>query len=120
MKSVSKTVDAYIKKFPANIQLVLKKIRQIIQAAAPEAVETISYGMPGYKLNGKPLVYFAGWKTHIGFYATPSGNLAFQKEISIYKSSKGAIQFLLSEPVPYTLIKKIVLFRVKEVQVKKK
>ncbi len=115
----SKEVDLYIEKLPASTQKILKKIRQIITKAAPSAVESISYGMPGYKLHGKPLVYFAGWKTHVGLYATPSGNTAFQKQIEKYKSSKGAIQFQMTEPIPYDLIKKIVLFRVKEVAAKK-
>jgi uncharacterized protein YdhG (YjbR/CyaY superfamily) len=72
--------------------------------------------MPTFKLNGKYLVYFAAWKNHIGFYATPSGNDAFQKELSKYKVAKGSIQFPLSEPIPYDLIKKIAEFRKKEVK----
>ena len=114
------TVDAYIKKFPANTQRVLKKIRQIIRSAAPKAEESISYGMAAYKLHAKPLVYFAGWKTHVGLYALPSGTAAFKKELIGYKTAKGSIQFQLGETIPYDLIRKIVLFRVNELQVKKK
>jgi uncharacterized protein YdhG (YjbR/CyaY superfamily) len=115
-----KTVDAYIASFPKEVQGILEKIRQAIRRAAPDAVETISYQIPTFKLNGKSLVYFAAWKEHIGFYAMPSGNAAFKKELSQYKAAKGSIRFPLEEPIPYDLIKKIVMFRVKETQVKKK
>ena len=71
--------------------------------------------MPAFKLNGKVLVYFAAWKRHIRFYALPSGNLEFKKELSAYKVSKSAIQFPLDQPIPYDLIKKILKFRMKEV-----
>lgn len=115
-----KTVDEYIQQFPKDVQGILKKIRQIICTAAPKAEESISYGMAGYKLNGKALIYFGGWKTHIGLYALPSGTAAFRKELTKYKTSKGTIQFQLEKRVPYGLVKKIVLFRVKEVNTKKK
>lgn len=112
------SVDDYLASFPADVRVILEKIRSLVRKEAPGAVEGISYGMPGFKLNGKPLVYFAGWKEHIGFYALPSGNLAFKKELARYKTSKGAIQFRLDEPIPYDLIKKIVSFRIKENQKK--
>ena len=111
-----KTTDDYIKTFPRDIQIILEKIREIIQKAAPEAEESISYQMPAFKLKGKPLVYFAAWKNHIGFYATPSGNKAFKKELSVYKGAKGSVQFQTDKPIPYDLIKKIVVFRMKKNQ----
>jgi uncharacterized protein YdhG (YjbR/CyaY superfamily) len=114
------TMDAYIASVPTEVQDILEKIRHTIQKAAPGAVETISYQIPTFKLSGKNLVYFAAWKEHIGFYAMPSGNAAFKKELSQYKVAKGSIRFPLEEPIPYDLIKKIVMFRVKETQVKKK
>ena len=114
------TMDAYIASVPKEIQGILEKIRQTIRKAAPGAVEAISYQIPTFKLNGKNLVHFAAWKDHIGFYATPSGNAAFKKELSRYKVAKGSIQFPLDEPIPYDLVAKMVLFRVKETQVKKK
>jgi uncharacterized protein YdhG (YjbR/CyaY superfamily) len=114
------TMDTYIATFPKEVQSILEKIRQTIRKAAPDAVEAISYQIPTYKLNGKNLVHFAAWKEHIGFYATPSGNAAFKKELSKYKVAKGSIQFPLEEPIPYDLVKKIVMFRVKETQVQKK
>lgn len=107
------TVDAYIESFPKEVQLILKKIRAIIHTVAPDATEGISYGMPGYKLNKKPLVYFAAFKNHIGFYATPSGHSAFKKELSKYKEGKGSVQFPLAEAIPYDLIERMIHFRVK-------
>lgn len=110
------TVDAYINRFPEDVRRVLKRMRQTILTAAPGAVESISYQMPAYKLDGKPLVYFAGWKTHVGFYPIPSGVAAFEKELSRYKRAKGSVQFPLDRPIPYGLVKRIVRFRVKELR----
>ncbi len=114
MNTQVKTFGEYVKLHPKNVQLILKKIREIVRSGASSAVESISYGMPAYKLNGKPLVYFGAYKKHIGFYPTPSGTAKFKKELSKYKSGKGSAQFQLDEPMPFSLIKKIVLFRVKE------
>ena len=114
------TIDAYIATFPKEVQGILEKIRQTIGKAAPGAVEAISYQIPTFKLNGKNLVHFAAWKDHIGFYATPSGNAAFKKELSHYKVAKGSTQFPLENPIPYDLVTKMVLFRMKETQLKKK
>ena len=107
-------VDHYIAGFPAAVKKRLEEIRQTIRDNAPDAVEGISYGMPGFKYLGKPLVYFAGYENHIGFYATPTGHEAFKKDLAGYKTGKGSVQFPLTEPLPLALIKKIVLFRVKE------
>lgn len=115
----AKTIEEYIQTFPENIQKILQKVRRTIYKAAPGAVETINYQMPTFKLNGKNLVHFAAWKSHIGFYATPSGNTAFKKELSNYKGAKGSVQFPIEEPIPYDLIEKIVVFRVKENLAKK-
>ena len=103
----------YLRLFPASTQKILKLIRNTIKKAAPKAEETMSYGMPAFKLNG-PLVYFAGYKNHIGLYATPSGHSAFKKELARYKQGKGSVQFPMDEPMPLALITKIVKFRVKE------
>ena len=114
------TMDAYIASFPKEVEGILEKIRRTIRIAVPRAVEAISYQIPTFKLNGGNLVHFAAWKDHIGFYATPAGNVAFKKELARYKVAKGSIQFTLDEPIPYDLVTKIVEFRVKETQVKKK
>jgi uncharacterized protein YdhG (YjbR/CyaY superfamily) len=113
MDTKYQTIDEYIRTFPADVQNILEKMRQTIHEAAPEAVETISYQMPAFKLNSI-LVYFAAHKSHIGFYPTSSGIEAFKAELSPYKFSKGVVQFPLDKPVPLDLVKKIVAFRVKE------
>jgi uncharacterized protein YdhG (YjbR/CyaY superfamily) len=110
------SVDEYIASQSPEMQDLLGKVRNTIQKAAPGAVESISYAMPAYKFNGKPLVYFALNKSHLGFYATPSANIAFSEELKEYKSSKGAIQFPLNQPVPYGLIRKIVQYKLKEIK----
>ena len=110
----ARTIDEYIAGFPPDIQKVLQEVRATIKQAAPEAEETISYAIPTFTLNKKYLVYFAGYKNHIGLYATPTGNEAFKKELSLYKTGKGSIQFPLDKPMPLELITKIVRFRVKE------
>ena len=112
------TTDGYIAKFPPAVRKVLQKMRAAIKRAAPQAKEKISYGMPAFELHGN-LVYFAGYKTHIGFYATPTGHAAFAKELSRYKTGKGSVQFPLAEPLPVKLIEKIVKSRVKENLAKK-
>ena len=107
-------VNQYINAFPIEIQQIAYKIRSIIKNEAPNYEESISYGMPAYKTFGKPLVYFAIYKNHIGFYATPSGHSQFSTALSKYKQGKGSVQFPLDATIPYELIKEIVAFRVKE------
>jgi uncharacterized protein YdhG (YjbR/CyaY superfamily) len=107
-------IDLYISNFPPEIQALLEQVRTTIRNAAQEAEESMAYGMPAYKLKGKPLVYFAGFRNHIGFYATPSGHSEFAKELSKYKQGKGSVQFPLNQPIPYELIAQIVEFRVVE------
>jgi uncharacterized protein YdhG (YjbR/CyaY superfamily) len=114
MKTTFTNVDQYIQGFEEETQERLIAIRKLIRETAPEAEESISYGMPAYKVNGKPLVYFAGYKSHVGFYATPTGHKAFEKELSKYKQGKGSVQFPLNEVLPVKLIKEIVLFRLAE------
>ena len=106
------TIDEYIAGFPKDIQQLLKTMRSTIQKAAPKAEEAIKYAMPTYVLNGN-LVHFAAFKNHIGFYPAPDGITSFKKELAIYKTSKGAIQFPLDKPLPLGLIKEIVRYRVK-------
>jgi len=107
------TIDEYIGTFPKNVQDILQKLRQTIRKAAPEAEETISYQIPTFKLNGN-LVHFAAWKNHIGFYPTSTAIRAFKKDLSRYQGAKGSVQFPINEPLPLSLISKIVKFRVKE------
>jgi len=107
------TIDAYIAGFPNNIQKMLEQIRATIKQAAPEAEETIKYGIPTFTLNGN-LVHFAAFKNHIGFYPTPTGIDSFKKELSVYKGAKGSVQFPLDKPLPLELIAQIVKFRVQK------
>ncbi len=112
-------IDAYITGFDKPVQKRLQQVRATIQKAAPEAQEAIKYAMPAFTLNGN-LVYFAAFQNHIGFYALPSGNEAFQKQLAAYKTGKGSIRFPHNEPLPLDLITQIVQFRVKENAAKKK
>ena len=107
------SIDEYIKSFPKEIQDILQQIRITIRKAAPNAEEAISQAIPTFKLNGN-LVHFAAFKNHIGFYPAPKSNVAFKKELSVYKGGKGTVQFPLDKPMPLNLITKIVKFRVKE------
>lgn len=110
------TVPKYIETFPAGVQKQLRQLRTLIKKLAPKAEEKISYGMPAYKLDSKPFAYFAAHKEHIGFYATPSANLAFKKELSNYVSRKGSVQFPLDKPLPVSLITKILKFKINELK----
>jgi len=107
-------IDEYIADFPKETQIILNKIRTTIKKLIPESEETISYAMPSFKMHKKAIVYFAGYKNHIGFYATPTGHKEFKEELSNYKQGKGSVQFPLDKPIPYDLIKRIVKFRVTE------
>jgi uncharacterized protein YdhG (YjbR/CyaY superfamily) len=112
-----KSINEYIRRFPSKTQKMLREMRSVIRSAAPEAGETVSYGIPTFTLNGN-LVHFAAHKNHIGFYPTPSGIAAFRKELAGYESAKGTVRFPLDEPLPLPLIRRIVVFRVAE-QLKK-
>ncbi len=105
-------IDEYISAQPEKLRGLLEKLRHAIHSAAPEAEEAISYRMPAFKLNGI-LVYFAGCRNHIGFYPTGSGIDAFKKDLKAYKGTKGSVHFPLDKPLPLSLIRKIVQFRVR-------
>jgi len=112
-KTIPATVNDYIAASESHVKKPLQQVREAIRSAAPKAEEIISYQMPAYKQNGM-VVFFAGYKNHIGFYPTASGIENFKNEIAKYKWSKGAIQFPLDKPLPLSLIKKIVKFKLKE------
>ena len=111
-KNKIESIDDYIKSYPPDVQKILQEIRKTIKKMAPEAEEAISYQIPTFKLNGN-LVHFAAFKKHIGFYPGSKAINVFKKEIASYKSSKGTVQFPLEKPMPLSLIKKIVDYRVK-------
>jgi uncharacterized protein YdhG (YjbR/CyaY superfamily) len=108
-----KNIDDYAGRFPKEVQQLLKNMRLAIKKAAPQAKETISYGIPAFTLNGM-LVWFAAFKSHIGFYPRASAIAAFKKELSAYKRAKGSVQFPFDEPLPLALVSRIVKFRVQQ------
>jgi uncharacterized protein YdhG (YjbR/CyaY superfamily) len=115
-KTDLKSVDQYIASHPEAVQRVLKRVRSTIRKAVPGAEEVISYRIPTYKLHGRPVLYFAGWKQHYSLYPS-TGHLvaALKDQLAPYEISKGTIRFPLSEPVPVKLIESIARFRAKEV-----
>ncbi len=110
------SIDEYITSFSENTAAVLNQLRSLINKIAPKALESISYGMPAFKVNGKPLIYFAGYKNHIGLYALPNTHKAFSLQLAKYKQGKGSVQFPLREPLPLQLITKIIKYRLKELE----
>jgi uncharacterized protein YdhG (YjbR/CyaY superfamily) len=102
------TVDEYIDGFPDDTKKVLRRIRRVVKKVIPKAEETISYGIPTFKLNDSYVVYFAGFKKHVSVYPTPAGSVAFEKNIAPYRSGKGTAQFELGKPIPEKLIIQIV------------
>jgi uncharacterized protein YdhG (YjbR/CyaY superfamily) len=112
-RSTAGSIDEYIAEFPADTQTTLRELRAIIQAAAPDAKETMSYAIPTFDLHGH-LVHFAAFKNHVGFYPTSSGIEAFGQELTPYKSAKGSVRFPLGRPLPADLISRIVQFRAEE------
>lgn len=111
--AASEDVDAYIAKYPDEVQRILQSIRKTIQTAAPDATELISYQMPAFRQHGI-LVYFAAWKKHIGLYPPISGHEAIEQQAARYAGPKGNLQFPLNEPIPHDLIRRIVKLRVKQ------
>src|SRR6516225_11776587 len=112
-KKTLRNFDAYLERFPNKVQRLLQEMRLTIKKAAPQAKETISYGIPAFTLNGL-LVWFAAHKNHIGFYPRASAIAAFKKELSAYKGAKGSVQFPFDKPLPLALVSRMVKFRVKE------
>ncbi len=110
------TVEEYLNQFQDLVYHRLVAIREMISTHFPDAVESISYGMPAYKLNKKPLVYFAGYEKHIGIYATPGAQAKMQTELKGYKQGKGSVQFPNSADFPLDLIKELIAVRAKEIE----
>lgn len=107
-KTHFQSIDEYIVACPPESQAYLKQIRKLIHTLAPAATEKISYQIAAFELNGRNLVYFAGWKKHISLYPIPAGGEAFEKEISRYVDGKGTLKFPLDEPMPMKLVRKII------------
>jgi uncharacterized protein YdhG (YjbR/CyaY superfamily) len=120
-KTNFKSVNEYVASKSAEVQRVLKAVRSTIRKALPQAEEAISYQIPTYRLNGVPVLYFAGWKEHYSLYPVGSALLAeFKDELDSYEVAKGTIRFPLSEPVPLKLIARIAKFRAKQLSVRDK
>ena len=111
-------VDSYIASFPRDVQTLLKQIRRTIRSEAPEASEVISYNIPAYRQNGM-LVYFAGFKHHIGLYPPVRGNAALLKAVAKYAGPKGNLQFPYDQPLPLALVSRIVRYKVKQNKAKR-
>jgi uncharacterized protein YdhG (YjbR/CyaY superfamily) len=119
---MSKSSDAfneYVVRFPPTVRSRLRALRRTIMAAAPEAVETMSYEMPAFRLDGI-LVYFAGFKNHIGFYPRASAIRKFSKELAGFEPNKGSVRFPHDEPLPLSLVTRMVKFRKRENRAKAK
>lgn len=108
---MGKDVAVYIEQFDDEARSRLEQLRALVKTEVPDAIESLSYGLVGYKLQGKPLVYFGGFKSHIGFYATPNGHEAFKDEFSKYKQGKGSVQLPLDQPLPIDLLRRVVQYR---------
>ena len=104
-------VEGYINQFDGEVKKRLLTLRELVKAESPDSTEAYSYGLVGYKRNGKPLVYFGGFKSHVGFYATPNGHEAFADDFAKYKQGKGSVQLPLTQPLPVDLIKRVVQYR---------
>lgn len=109
------TIDEYIAALPPPARSVPESIRQTIRLAAPDCVETISYQMPGFKWNGKKLIHFGAWKTHIGLYPIPKGTPPFAKQVAPYVAGKGTLRLPLRDPIPHDIVRAMVTFRMKEI-----
>ncbi len=112
-RAAPKTIDDYVAAFPPPVREILEKIRRTIQSAAPDAQETISYGIPTFTWNGT-LVHFAAFKKHIGFYPPVRGDARLLKAVAPYAGKKGNLRFPLDQPIPYDLIKRIARLRVRQ------
>ena len=110
-----KTIDEYIDRCAPQAQPMLRRLRATIAKAAPDATETISYGIPAFKLR-RILVYFAAFKHHIGLYPPVKGNAALEKAIAPYAGEKGNLRFPIERKIPYALISRIAKFRATQSQ----
>ncbi len=110
----AKTIDEYLKTLPDGARVAIEQIRQAIHRAAPDAVETISYGMPTFDRNGKHLVFVAGWKRHVSLYPTPAGDDSYQEAIAPYRAAKSSLHFPLSQPMPAPLVEQTVALLLEE------
>ncbi|OQB05903.1 MAG: hypothetical protein BWY19_00682 [bacterium ADurb.Bin212] len=105
------TVEKYIASQPSKQSEILQKIRELVKAEMPDAEEAMGYGVASFRLNGKPLLYYAAFKNHIGIYPVPKADGKLADEIKKYQTGKGTMQFILDKPIPYNFIKSLVRAR---------
>ncbi|MBL1073756.1 DUF1801 domain-containing protein [Nocardia sp. 2] len=98
------TVDDYLAGFPDDVRAVLERIRATLHAAVPDGTEDISYQIPTIRVDGRAVVYLAGWKQHVSVYPVPAGDAAFEEAIAPYRAGRGTLKFPLHKPIPYELI----------------
>ncbi|MBV1852716.1 iron chaperone [Catellatospora tritici] len=101
------TVEDYLAALPDDVQAVLRRVRQTVLAAVPDGAEKISYGIPTVTLNGKSVVYFSGWKSHVSVYPVPGGDDGLDQDMATYRAGKGTLKFPLSKPIPYELVGRV-------------
>jgi len=116
--SANQNIDDYIRSFPKQTQVILKKIRQIIKKAAPKATETISYQMPAFKLDGRILIYFAAWARHFSLYPASDIMVKSIPGLEKFRVSTGTLKFPSDKPLPFDLITKVVKYKIKELAAK--
>ncbi len=116
MTNNTNDVDTYIAQFNGETRQRLERLRALVRETAPDAEESFSYGLVGYKRNSKPLVYFGGFEHHVGFYATPNGHEAFKEEFANYKQGKGSVQLPLDQPLPEALIRRVIEYRISQTE----
>ncbi len=115
-RTTAATIEEYIAAFPAEKQARLEEMRAIVREEAPDATETISYAIPTFDLKGRHLCHFAAFTNHLSFFPTGKGAEAFADELKAYKGGRGTVQFPYSQPLPVDLIRRIVRYRVGQVQ----
>lgn len=113
-KMANREIDQFIDKFPTEVKDRLLKIRDLVKKLVPEAEEAMGYGVPSFKFNGKPLIYYAAFAKHIGIYPVPEAEGELLAKIKKYQTGKGTMQFLHNEPMPYDFIEKIIKLRVEQ------
>ena len=104
----AKTVDDYIRSFPPDVQVVLETLRGLVRRVLPDAEESISYGIPAYRVGGADIVYFAGWQRHTSLYPIPAVSEALEQELKPYRAGRGTLRFRLGEPLPTKLIESVI------------
>ena len=115
-RATAASIDDYIAEFSPETQARLEEIRALIREEAPGATETISYAIPTFDLKRRHLCHFAAFKNHLSFFPTGQGAEAFAEELKAYKGGKGTVQFPYSQPLPVDLVRRMVRYRVGQVE----